>query len=248
MSCREYLPALPAPPTAPRAFRPNLTVTYQLLTVGAVFLAAGCVAFWFWQQGQLQGRLAAVAFVAPAVGVVLTGMQLWNLLRPLRAALTADGFEVNGEEVTWGEVVAVVEQVNPKSPLDGWKAWVRTRGGRTVRLSSNRLADMPELLAAVHHHTLSRFIAEARAVMAAGEAVSFGPIELSPAGLRAKGRMIGWADLHQVAPDEDGDVAVWTSDGRKALYLSAAKVDNLRVLLTLVDECAVPVEVARGGR
>jgi hypothetical protein len=247
MSCHENLIDLPAPP-APRVFRPNPALTHKLLVVGVVFLLGGCVAWWYWQQGQLPGRMGAMPFLLLPVGAVLTGLQLWNLVRPLRVALTAHGFSVNGEPMGWADVVAVGEQFNPTSRLNWLTAWVKTRNGRTVRLSAARLADLPELLAAIHFHTFDRLTAAARAAVGAGEIVRFGPIELASTGLRVKGRVIGWHELNQVWPDEAGDVGVWTADGRKVLDVATGKVDNLRVLLALVGEYAVPVDGSRGRR
>jgi hypothetical protein len=230
---------LPETDDRPRRFEANAALTYQLLAVGLVLLAAGVVAFWYWQHGRLQGKMAALPFLLLPAGVVLTGLQLWNLLAPLRVVLTPDGFEARGEAYPWDEVAAVGEQLNPNEPLNGLTVWVRHANGRTARLSAARLAELPLLLAVIHRHTLPRLLAEARAALERGEAVPFGPIELTADGLRAGRRVLPWAELERVTPDGEGDLGVWAVGRRKPwLDVATGKVGNVRVLLQLVEEYA----------
>jgi hypothetical protein len=202
-------------------------------------LAAGVVAFWFWQRGELVGKMGALPFLLLPAGVVLTLLQLRNLLAPLRVVLTPDGFAVGDEVCRWDEVAAVGEQLNPDSTLNGLTVWVRRADGWTVHLSAARLADLPRLLAVIHGHTLPRLAAEARAAVDRGEAVPFGPVELDAAGLRARGRVLAWEELERVSPDEAGDLGFWAT-GRRGAWLDVptGKVGNVRVLLQLVEEYA----------
>jgi hypothetical protein len=230
---------LPDPDVTPRRFEANAAQTYQLLAVGLVLLAAGAVAAWYWQNGELQGRMGALPFLLLPVGAVVTGLQLRNLLAPLRVDLTPDGFAVGGEACRWDEVAAVREQLDPGSRLNGLTVWVRRADGHTFRLSAARLAGLDRLLAVVHHHTLPRLAAEARAAVDRGEAVEFGPVEVGAAGLRARGRVLAWGEVAGVLPDEAGDLGVWAAGrGRAWLDVPTGRVDNVRVLLQLVGEYA----------
>jgi hypothetical protein len=228
----------PDAPGAPR-FEPNMALAYQLLAMGLLSLAGGAVAFVYWTRGELQGKMGALPFLLLPAGAALTLLALKNLLSPLRVVLTEDGFAVGGEACRWDEVAAVREQLNPGSPLNGLMVWVRRSDGWTVKLSASRLADLPRLLATIHRNTLARLTAEARAALDRGEAVRFGPIEVSATGLRAKGRELSWDDLNQIVPDEAGDVGVWAIDRNSAwLDVATGTVDNVRVLLPLADEYA----------
>jgi hypothetical protein len=222
----------------PRRFEANAALTYQMLAVGLMLLAGGAVAFWYWQEGELQGKAAALAFLMLAVGAVLTGLQLRNLLVPLSVVVTPDGFTVGDEECRWDDVAAVCEQLHP-GELNGLTVWVRRTDGRTFRLPASRLSDLPRLLAIVHQHTLPRLAAEARTAVDHGEAVSFGPVELDATGLRTRNRFLAWEDLERVTPDEAGDLGFWAA-GRGGAWLDVATgtVDNVRVLLQLVEEYA----------
>jgi hypothetical protein len=224
--------------TLPRRFEANAALTYQMLAVGLVMLAGGVVAYWYWQQGELQGEVAMLAFLLPAGGVVMTGLQIRNLLAPLSVVVTPEGLAVGDEECRWDQVAAVREQLHP-GELNGLTVWVRRADERTFYLPASRLSDLPRLLATVHQHTLSRLAAEARAAVDCGEAVSFGPVELDASGLRTRDRLLAWEDLARVTPDEAGDLGFWAS-GRGSAWLDVAtgKVDNVRVLLQLVEEYA----------
>jgi hypothetical protein len=229
----------PADATIHRRFEANAALTYQLLAVGLGLLAGGAVAFWYWQQGELQGKLAALPFLLLPVGVVLTGMQIRSLLAPLSVAVTTDGFAVGDEECRWDEVAAVREQRHPGQPLNGLTVWVRRADGRTFRLPASRVSDLPRLLGIIHQRTLSRLAAEARAALDRGEAVPFGPVEIDTAGLRARGRVLSWDELNRVTPDESGDLGFWAAGrGRAWLDVETGKVDNVRVLLQLVEQYA----------
>ena len=239
---------LPDAHFAPRTFETSKTQTYTLLVVGLVMLAIGVVEFDSWYRGELHGKAAFIPFLMLPVGLVVAGLQLWNLCNPLTVTLSPAGFRVGDDEYPWDAVTAVNEQLNLTDGLNGLTVWVRRADGRTARFSSFRLAQLPGLLAVIHHHTQARLADEARAAVDRGEAVRFGPIELNATGLRAKDRAVPWDEVEHVTPDGAGDLGVWVT-GRKSAWLDieTGKVDNVRVFLQLCEKYTARPAAKAGG-
>lgn len=222
---------------APRRFATSTALTWQLLATGLLLLAGGAVAFDFLRKGELQGKMAALPFFLLPAGIVLTVLQVRNLVMPLSVHVTQTGFAVGPEECAWDEVVAIREQLHPNSPINNLVVWVRRSDGWVFKLPTSRIAGLAEFLAIAHERTGARIAKEVRAALDRGEPQSFGPIELTTAGLQVGNRFLPWEELNRVEPDAAGDVGIWAT-GRSRVWLDVAtgKVDNLRVLLELVEE------------
>lgn len=210
-----------------------------MLVASLILLAAGGVALSYWSQGELRGKKAMVAFLLPAVGGGLGLVVLANLVFPMRVSMTAEGFAVGEEVCSWTDVAAVREQLHAGANFNQLVFWVRRNDNWSVRFSMWKLSGVPELLAIVHQNTHSRLLAEARAALDRGEWVSFGPIEMSANGLRARGRELSWDRCRHAVADEAGDVGIWELDRKKPwLDVATGTVDNLRVLMELVEQYA----------
>ncbi len=159
--------------------------------------------------------------------------------------LKADKGTFRAERDEKGEVVAGWVEVEPPT-FQLWNAHLTLRraDGTTARLTP-AVGGYAELVEHVQRATFRVLGPAAAARLRAGEPVTFGPFEVSPAGLRHEKNLLPWADLGEVAVAGKN-----LSVKRKGKWLAwVAKeldaVPNPHVLLALIEEARRPARPAR---
>ncbi len=237
------------------------------LSLGAGLLALGVVGNYLWWvhgPAKFDAFLAKAMIAPPVIGIGLLGhlyrtRGLCVLVYPTGLLRLQRG-EV--ESYPWPEVTEVrlkadkatveVERDEAGEVTDGWlavdpPAFQLWNAALTVRRADEATAKLTpvvtgyaDLAERVQRATFRLLWPAAAARFRAGEAVTFGPFEVSRAGLRFGGKPLPWADL--------GDVAVASKNlsvKRKGKWLPwAAKeleeVPNPHVLLALIEEARHP--------
>jgi Family of unknown function (DUF6585) len=129
---------------------------------------------------------------------------------------------------------------------------LRTRDRRTLRLS-DQFADIREAGEIVQQEVLRRSLPAAVAAYQAGEALPFGPLTISHAGLARGKAAIPWAEVVRVSVTEGHyrDTTAWTYKlqvtriGQRRPWLEVAlhQIPNSRVLFALLKESDVVLDL-----
>jgi hypothetical protein len=246
-------------------FHVNPGLLHTKLAVGLGLVVAGVAAnYWWWVHGPQHLGHAVLHFLfwPPAVGVALL-LHLYRQ-RGLTVLIYPTGLlrlrrgEV--ESFPWAEVRHVRLKVqraeaaevardaagNPVAcwlpaevpPVQIWNAGLTlTRTDGTEAHFGPALADYAQFAEEVQRRTFPAAWADAWGRFAAGEAVEFGDVEATPAGLRHAGKFLPWRRVKEVVVAQ-GKLTVKEA-GRWlpwALLKDASDVPNPHVFFALVEE------------
>lgn len=234
------------------------------LVLGVSLVAFGLVANYFWwvRGPATPDHLVMLVLVgAPLSGISLLlhmyrNRGLYVLLYPTGLLRLRRG-EV--DSFPWAEIESVrlkvqraeLETDDPDATTDAPVFWLPvevptfklgeaglcvTRADGTEVTLGPALSDYAELAEAVQKRTFAALWPAARDKFRAGDAVSFGEIEVSPAGVRHAGKLLRWRDLKEVTVAQGHLSIKQASKWLPWALVDVYSVPNPHVLFALLTE------------